>query len=122
MDPRVIYLREMLHEVCIRSGNCHFYHLPVVVASVVKEKKGLYPNVDFFAAPLLFSLGIPVDLFTAVFAASRIAGWTAHVMEQHENNRLLRPLSEYAGDLGKPYVSIEQRNGHLPKDSIQLVQ
>jgi citrate synthase len=112
MDPRVFYLRETLHEVCIRSGNCHFYHLPVVVASVVKEKKGLFPNVDFFAAPLLYTLGIPLNMFTPVFAASRIAGWTAHVMEQYENNRLLRPLSQYVGELDKPYIPIEGRNGH----------
>ena len=113
MDPRVIYLREMLHEVCMRLGNCHFYHLPVVVASIVKEKKGLHPNVDFFAAPLLYTLGIPVNLFTPVFAASRVAGWTAHVIEQYENNRLLRPLSNYVGPTDRSYVPIEQRNGHL---------
>jgi citrate synthase len=113
MDPRVIYLREMLHEVCMHLGNCHFYHLPVVVASIVKEKKGLHPNVDFFAAPLLYTLGIPVNLFTPVFAASRVAGWTAHVIEQYENNRLLRPLSNYVGPVDRSYVPIEQRDGHL---------
>jgi citrate synthase len=112
VDPRVIHLREMLHEVCIRSGNCHFYHLPVVVAATVKEKKGLYPNVDFFAAPLLYALGIPVDLFTPVFATSRVVGWAAHVMEQHKSNRLLRPLSQYVGAWDRPYVPIERRNGH----------
>lgn len=112
MDPRVIFLREMLHELCLRSGDCHFYHLPVVVASTVRKKKGLYPNVDFFAAPLLYTLGIPVDLFTAVFATSRVAGWTAHVMEQYKNNRLLRPLSQYVGALDQPYVPIDRRNGH----------
>jgi citrate synthase len=114
----VIYLREMLHELCIQSGDFHFYHLPVSVAATVKAKKGLYPNVDFFAAPLLYALGIPVDMFTPVFAASRIVGWTAHVMEQLENNRLLRPLSEYDGVLDIPYVPIEGRNGHRPEASL----
>jgi citrate synthase len=113
IDPRVIYLRDMLHQLCMQSNDCHFYHLPVVVAATVRAKKGLHPNVDFFAAPLLYALGIPVDLFTPVFATSRIVGWTAHVMEQYENNRLLRPLSEYAGALDRPYIPIERRNGHL---------
>jgi citrate synthase len=118
IDPRVIHLREMLHELCMLSNNCHFYHLPVVVAATMKAKKGLYPNVDFFAAPLLNALGIPVDMFTPVFAASRVVGWTAHVMEQLENNRLLRPLSEYDGVLNIPYVPIESRNGHRPGASL----
>jgi citrate synthase len=113
MDPRVIFLREVLHELCLRSGDCYFYHLPVVVASIVRKEKGLYPNVDFFAAPLLYTLGIPVELFTAVFATSRVAGWTAHVMEQYKNNRILRPLSEYVGVLDRPYVPMERRNGHV---------
>jgi len=116
MDPRSVYLREMLHEICIQSDKCQLYHLSVAVAETVKAKKGLYPNVDFFAAPLLYMLGIPVDLFTPLFATSRVAGWTAHVMEQYDNNRLLRPLSNYVGALEKPYVSIERRNGH-PSDA-----
>jgi citrate synthase len=111
IDPRAVVLREMLYELCMQTGNCHFYHLAVAVAAVVKEQKGLDPNVDFYAAPLLYALGIPLDLFTPVFAASRIAGWTAHTMEQCENNRLLRPLSRYVGEVGKPYVPIWKRNG-----------
>jgi citrate synthase len=113
MDPRATLLREMLGELCTQPGDGHLYRLAVAVAETVEEKKGLYPNVDFFAAPLLYTLGIPVDLFTPMFAASRIAGWTAHVMEQYENNRLLRPLSQYVGALGTPYVPIERRNGHF---------
>ena len=65
---------------------------------VVLATKGLYPNVDFFAASVYHSLGIPTDLFTPVFAVSRMAGWTAHVMEQHADNRLIRPDSEYIGE------------------------
>jgi citrate synthase len=112
IDPRAIVLREMLYELCMQTGNCHFYYLSTAVAEVVKEQKGLDPNVDFYAAPLLYTLGIPLDLFTPIFATSRIVGWTAHVMEQCENNRLLRPLSQYVGDVGKPYVPVEERNGH----------
>jgi citrate synthase len=113
MDPRATLLREMLGELCTQPGDGHLYRLAMAVAKTVEEKKGLYPNVDFFAAPLLYTLGIPVDLFTPMFATSRIAGWTAHVMEQYENNRLLRPLSRYVGALGTPYVPIERRNGHF---------
>jgi citrate synthase len=104
VDPRVAYLREMLQEICLQLGNSHFFHLPVALAATVHEKKGLFPNVDFFAAPLLYTLGIPVELFTTVFATSRVAGWTAHVMEQYDNNRLLRD---------KPYVPVDRRNGHF---------
>jgi citrate synthase len=113
VDPRVAYLREMLQEICLQLGNSHFFHLPVALAATVHEKKGLFPNVDFFAAPLLYTLGIPVELFTTVFATSRVAGWTAHVMEQYDNNRLLRPLSQYVGDRDKPYVPLDRRNGHF---------
>jgi citrate synthase len=112
-DPRVAYLREMLYEVCLELGDLHFYHLPMAVAATVTRKKGLYPNVDFFAAPLLYMLGIPLEMFPAVFAASRVAGWTAHVMEQHKNNRLLRPLARYVGVLDRSYVPLERRNGRV---------
>jgi len=113
MDPRAVYLREILHQVCTQSGDGQLYHLAMAVVETVEAKTGLYPNVDFFAAPLLYTLGIPVDLFTPLFATSRIAGWTAHVMEQYDNNRLLRPISHYVGALEKPYVPIGRRDGHL---------
>jgi citrate synthase len=114
MDPRSVYLRKMLRELCTQSGDGHLYHLAIAVSETVWEKKRLFPNVDFFAAPLLHTLGIPVDLFTPVFATSRVAGWTAHVMEQYENNRLLRPLSNYVGSAHRPYVPLEER---FPKAS-----
>ena len=117
-DPRAGHLQEMLYQVCRAAGDGQMYKLAVTVAETVEEKKGLYPNVDFFAAPLLYTLGIPVDLFTPMFAASRIAGWTAHVMEQYENNRLLRPLSHYTGNAAKPYVPIEMRNGHASEQDL----
>lgn len=110
VDPRVATLKEMLRKLCLQLGNYHLYQLAVAVASTVWEKKGLYPNVDFYAAPLLHMLGIPVDLFTTIFAASRVAGWTAHVMEQYENNRLIRPSSQYVGVQNRPYVPLEQRD------------
>jgi len=119
IDPRSVLLREMLRELCTRSGDDRLYRLATTVADTVMEKKGLFPNVDFFAAPLLYTLGIPVDLFTPLFATSRVAGWTAHVMEQYENNRLLRPLSNYVGPVAVPYASIEARDGHHDDESWQ---
>jgi citrate synthase len=77
--------------------------------AVVLDAKGLYPNVDFFAATVYHTLGIPVDLFTPVFAISRMSGWTAHVIEQHEDNRLIRPDSDYTGPHDLQWVPISAR-------------
>jgi citrate synthase len=112
-DPRSAYLRASLRELCEHKGDCHLYNLAVKVVETVEAMKGLYPNVDFYTAPLLYLLGIPLDLFTPIFAISRVAGWTAHVMEQYEHNRLLRPLSAYVGPVGVGYTPIEDRtNGY----------
>jgi len=108
-DPRSAYLRAMLHQLCEAKGDFTLYNLAVKVVETVESMKGLYPNVDFYTAPLLYSLGIPLDVFTPIFAISRIAGWTTHVMEQYEHNRLLRPLSSYIGPVGRDYVPIEKR-------------
>ncbi len=67
----------------------------------MKEKKGLEPNVDFYSASLYYVMGIPTDIYTPIFAMSRMAGWTAHVLEQKANNMLIRPKSLYTGDEGK---------------------
>jgi citrate synthase len=75
----------------------------------VMDVKGLYPNVDFYAASVYHSLGIPTDLFTPVFSVSRMAGWTAHVIEQHADNRLIRPDSEYVGPSEQHWVAIGER-------------
>jgi citrate synthase len=112
-DPRAAYFREKLHDLCEEAGDMHWCNMAVKIAEVVNEKKKLYPNVDYFAGPLLYVLGIPMDLFTPIFAISRIAGWTAHMIEQYENNQLLRPLSNYVGDREKDYVPIDARNGHF---------
>ena len=108
-DPRSAYLRAMLLELCEQKGDLSLYNLSVAVVETVESLKGLYPNVDFYTAPLLYSLGVPLDLFTPIFAISRIAGWTAHVMEQYEHNRLLRPLSSYVGPVDREYVPIGNR-------------
>jgi citrate synthase len=110
-DPRAAYFKEKLKALCEEAGDMHWHNMAVKIAQVVDDAKGLYPNVDYFCGPLLYTLGIPMDLFTPIFAISRIAGWTAHMIEQYENNQLLRPLSNYTGERVKEYVPIESRTG-----------
>lgn len=110
-DPRAAYLRASLFDLCAELGDFHFYELATTIAEVVKARKGLYPNVDFYAAPVLYLLGIPLELFVSVFASSRVPGWTAHVMEQYANNKLIRPLSTYVGPENRVYCPIDDR-GH----------
>ena len=108
-DPRATHLRRLSKELGELVGDTTYYEMSMVMERVVLEVKGLYPNVDFFAASVYHSLGIPTDLFTPVFAVSRMAGWTAHVIEQHADNRLIRPDSEYIGPHGQKWVPIEER-------------
>ncbi len=110
MDPRAIQLRGMVCTLGEEAEDPNWCDLSLkIIDTVAEKKKGLYPNVDFFTAPLFYTLGIPLDLFTPIFALSRVVGWTAHVMEQYENNRLIRPLSDYVGPEQRPYVPIEER-------------
>lgn len=108
-DPRATHLRRMSEHMGKVAGDARWYEISRVIEQTVMEEKGLYPNVDFFAASVYYAMGIPVDLFTPIFAASRTAGWTAHVREQFADNRLIRPESEYIGPSLQKYVPIEQR-------------
>ena len=81
----------------------------VDLEETIKSIKGLQPNVDFYSASAYYSLGIPIDLYTPIFAVSRISGWTAHVLEQYANNRLIRPLADYTGPTNQKYVPIDRR-------------
>ncbi|HOT91707.1 MAG TPA: citrate/2-methylcitrate synthase [Anaerolineae bacterium] len=108
-DSRVPYIKDMLYQLCAQAGDFHLYELANAVAEAVWERKRLFPNVDFYMAPLLHMLGIPVDLLTPFFAMCRIAGWTAHIMEQYANNRLIRPNALYVGPVDRPYIPIDQR-------------
>jgi len=110
MDPRAVHLRDMVCTIDAEAEKPGWCHLSLSVQEAVEEmKKGIYPNVDFFSAPLLYTVGVPLDLFTPVFAMSRVAGWTAHVLEQYADNRLIRPRSNYTGPPERPYVRIEER-------------
>ncbi|MFO7252583.1 MAG: citrate/2-methylcitrate synthase [Actinomycetes bacterium] len=108
-DPRATHLREMSRELAEASGDDTYYRMSREMEEVVHAEKGLYPNVDFYAATVYHYLGIPTDLFTPVFSVSRMSGWTAHVIEQHADNRLIRPDSEYVGERDRKWVPIDER-------------
>jgi citrate synthase len=108
-DPRAAVLRDLSREVGERTGNLQWYDISERVERAVFERKGLYANVDFYSASVYHALGIATDQFTPIFACSRIAGWTAHVLEQYDNNRLMRPRAQYTGPAPRLYVPIEQR-------------
>jgi citrate synthase len=110
LDPRAPILKAMAIQLSSELGEPKWIEMSERIAALMKEKKGLHANVDFYSATVYYSLGIPTDLFTCIFAISRTAGWTAHVLEQMADNRLYRPLSEYTGDaVGKKFVPLEQR-------------
>ncbi|HTV09565.1 MAG TPA: citrate synthase [Candidatus Aquilonibacter sp.] len=108
-DPRATHLRRMSEELG-RDANPKWYEMSRNIELFVKDKKKLNANVDFYSASTYTTLGIDIDLFTPIFAVSRIAGWCAHVIEQHDDNRLIRPRAEYTGPkYPAPYVPIEKR-------------
>ena len=109
-DPRATHLRQMSKELTAKAGMPIWYQMSQRIEALVKADKKLNPNVDFYSASTYHALGIHVDLFTPIFAVSRVSGWTAHVLEQYANNRLIRPRAEYIGpDYPQRYVPIERR-------------
>ena len=110
LDPRAPILKAMAVQLSREIGEPKWIEMSERIAALMKQRKGLHANVDFYSATVYYSLGIPTDLFTCIFAISRTAGWTAHVLEQLADNRLYRPLSEYIGDqVGRKFVPINQR-------------
>jgi citrate synthase len=109
-DPRATHLRVLSEELGKRTGHEKLYRLSMRMEETVRAEKKLNPNVDFYSASAYYSLGIPIDLYTPIFAVSRMSGWTAHVLEQYHNNRLIRPRAEYKGKPdGQPWVPISER-------------
>ncbi|BEP12344.1 citrate synthase [Acidothermaceae bacterium B102] len=108
-DPRATHLRRLSAQLAAATGDAQYYDMSIAMEQTVLRVKGLYPNVDFFAASVYHALGIPTDLFTPVFAISRMSGWTAHVIEQHADNRLIRPDSEYIGLRDQHWAPIGDR-------------
>jgi 2-methylcitrate synthase len=109
-DPRATHLRQMSRDLGKRAGNTAWYDMSLRIEALVKGEKKLNPNVDFYSASTYYTLGIPIDLFTPIFAVSRISGWTAHILEQYANNRLIRPRADYTGpSYPQRFVPLEQR-------------
>jgi 2-methylcitrate synthase len=109
-DPRATHLRRFSKTLGERAGEPQWFAMSQRIEALVTGEKHLYPNVDFYSASMFYSLGIPIDLYTPIFAVSRISGWTAHVLEQYANNRLIRPRTDY---IGPPYpqqfLPVDQR-------------
>ena len=110
LDPRAAILREMVGALSEESGNRKFFDMSMEIMEAMEQEKGLYPNVDFFSASVYYMLGIDTDLYTPIFALSRISGWTAHLLEQWEDNRLIRPRAEYVGPQGLKVTPLERRD------------
>ncbi|HZG58437.1 citrate synthase [Paenibacillus sp.] len=108
-DPRAKHLQNMSHELGKLTGDMKWYEMSIRIEELVTGQKGLKPNVDFYSASVYTALEIPRDLFTPIFAISRVSGWTAHILEQYENNRLIRPRAEYVGPTEQKVVPIDQR-------------
>jgi len=109
-DPRATHLREMSKALAESSGETKWYDMSRRIEKLMNEEKKLNSNVDFYSASVYYMLGVPIDLFTPIFAVSRVSGWTAHVLEQYDHNRLIRPRAEYIGpEYPQPYVPIEKR-------------
>ncbi|HLN64269.1 MAG TPA: citrate synthase [Symbiobacteriaceae bacterium] len=108
-DPRAYILEEMSEELGKRAGNTKWFEMTRVIEQTVLKEKGLYPNVDLYSGSAYTVMGISTDLFTPIFAVSRISGWTAHILEQLGNNRIIRPRAEYTGPEKLEYVPVEAR-------------
>ncbi len=110
VDPRAAFLKNMAEELGKSTGHVKLYEISKVIEKYNKEAKNLNANVDFYSASTYYSLGIPVDLFTPIFAVSRMSGWTAHILEQYTNNRLIRPRADYIGaPAGQAWVPMDKR-------------
>ncbi len=108
-DPRAKILGERSEELGEAAGDTKWYEMSVAIEEYVKEEKGLAPNVDFYSASTYYQMGIPIDIYTPIFAMSRAGGWIAHVLEQYEDNRLIRPRARYVGEKDRDFVPLDER-------------
>ena len=109
-DPRSKHLRRMAESLCHQRDSLAIYNKCHKIETTVHEKKGIFPNVDFYAAIVMHVLGVPRQFFTSFFASSRVTGWVAHVLEQYADAVLIRPTSKYIGEYGRDFVPIEKRS------------
>jgi citrate synthase len=109
-DPRATHLRRLSKALGEQAGEPQWFQMTERMEQVIRAEKQLYANVDLYSASLFHSLGIPLDLYTPIFAVSRISGWTAHVLEQYANNRLIRPRTDYIGPrYPQQFLAMDQR-------------
>lgn len=108
-DPRATWLRKFSKQMADKTGTTKWYEMSQRIEQLMLEKKGMYPNVDFYSASTYYLMGIALDMYTPIFAVSRISGWTGHVLEQYANNKLIRPRAEYIGARDQKYVPIGER-------------
>jgi citrate synthase len=108
-DPRATHLRKFSEEMGKRTGETQWYQMSRDIEELIKKEKGLYPNVDFYSASTYHLMGIPLDLYTPIFAMSRVTGWVAHALEQYANNRLIRPAADYTGPVDLKWSPLESR-------------
>src|SRR5688572_30240085 len=108
-DPRATWLRKFSKQMADKKGEQKWYEMSQRIEQLMLEKKGMYPNVDFYSASTYYLMGIPLDLYTPIFAVSRISGWTGHILEQYGNNKLIRPRAEYIGARDQKYVPVAER-------------
>ncbi len=108
-DPRATWLRRYSQHMAEKKGVTKWFEMSRRIEQLMHEKKGMFPNVDFYSASTYYLMDIPLDLYTPIFAVSRISGWTGHILEQYGNNKLIRPRAEYIGARDLTYVSIADR-------------
>ena len=108
-DPRATWLRKFSKQMGEKKGETKWYEMSEKLEKLMHEKKGMFPNVDFYSASTYYLMGIPLDLYTPIFAISRISGWTGHILEQYADNKLIRPRAEYIGERDLKYASINER-------------
>ncbi|MBE7516891.1 MAG: citrate synthase [Chloracidobacterium sp.] len=108
-DPRATWLRKFSKQMADKTGESKWFEMSQRIEKLMHDKKGMYPNVDFYSASTYYLMGIALDMYTPIFAVSRISGWTGHVLEQYANNKLIRPRAEYVGPRDLKYVPIAER-------------
>lgn len=120
LDPRAIHLAKLSKSLGEQAKNAKWYEMSLKLQKAMKEQKDIDANVDFFSASSYYVMGIPLDLYTPIFALSRVAGWSAHILEQHGDNRLIRPLSDYVGPpLGRKWVPLAKRSAAPPIEKVK---
>lgn len=108
-DPRATWLRKFSKQMADKKGETKWFEMSQRIEQLMHDKKGMYPNVDFYSASTYYLMGIALDMYTPIFAVSRISGWTGHILEQYANNKLIRPRAEYIGARDLKYVPIADR-------------